>query len=92
MKNTIYKRNYGITVTPFDEMYVVFPNYTDEKNTPYLCRLNKTSFEVLESIDGNRTVTDIINIISQKYKKPFNEIEFEILEVIRQFYQHKLIF
>ena len=65
--NSIYYKKEGIVVTPLEDYFLIFPSHTDEVDTPYLCKLNQTSHFILNCLDGKRTVSDVLDILDQKF-------------------------
>lgn len=53
--------------------------------------LNKTAFEIWELCDGTHTIGDIVGLFVDKYRKNPDEISHDVLYVLQQFQEVKLL-
>lgn len=89
--NSIYCKKEGIVVTPLEDYFLIFPSYTDEVNTPYLCKLNQTSYFILNCLDGEKTVSDVMDILTKKFNESRDIILNDLIELLVNFESKRII-
>ena len=74
-------------------------NY-DLQDGPYLLfnidsgniyRLNKTSYTMIELINGQRTIEEILELLYTKYQAAHDEIKNDLLALIKQWVEKKVL-
>jgi len=53
--------------------------------------LNKTGYEIWELCDGKHTIGDIVGLFVDKYRRNPDEISHDVLYVLQQFQEVKLL-
>ena len=89
--NTIYYKKEGIVVTPMEDYFLIFRSHTDEVNTPYLCKLNQTSYFILNCLDGERTVSDVVDILAQKFNESREVVQNDLIELLVNFESKRIV-
>ena len=89
--NSIYYKKEGIVVTPLEDYFLIFPSHTDDVDTPYLCKLNQTSHFILNCLDGKRTVSDVLDILDQKFNESREVLLNDLIELLVNFESKRII-
>jgi len=68
-----------------DELLLYHPSHT----TIMYC--NPSASLIWQLCDGERTVEEIISLLSTAYERPYKEISAEVTTTLEQFYVHRAI-
>ena len=87
-----FKHNENIVTRKIENEFILVPIKKDiGDDSDYIFALNSTARETWKLLDGKKSLSSIIEVISRKYKKNEKIVKKDILELMKDLSQLKLI-